>query len=72
MTRRSSVARRSAPEARFAAAGFRIREWTNYTDEVIAWLEQFGKPDTKLTTRLVFGDDGEGPVTVLDEFVHRP
>lgn len=43
--------------ARFAAAGFRIREWTNYTDEVIAWLKAFGKPDTELTTRLVFGDD---------------
>ncbi len=43
--------------ARYEEAGFRIREWMNYTEDVIAWLKQFGKPDTKLTTRLVFGDD---------------
>ncbi len=43
--------------AQFDAAGFRIREWINYTDEVIDWLKQMGKPDNKLTTQLVFGDD---------------
>lgn len=41
----------------FDAAGFRIREWTNYTDEVIAWLQQLGAPKNKLTNRLVFGED---------------
>jgi len=43
--------------AQFAAAGFQIRDWINYTDEVIAWLKQLGSPDNKLTTQLVFGDD---------------
>nr|MBC8242136.1 hypothetical protein [Alphaproteobacteria bacterium] len=43
--------------AQFDAADFRIREWTNYTDEVIAWLKQLGAPANKLTNRLVFGDD---------------
>ena len=43
--------------AQFEAAGFRIREWTNYTYEVIAWLNQLGAPANKLTARLIFGDD---------------
>ena len=43
--------------AQFAAAGFRIREWTNYTNEVVAWLKQLGAPANKLTNRLVFGED---------------
>lgn len=43
--------------AQFEAAGFSIREWTNYTDEVIAWLKQLGAPANKLTPRLIFGDD---------------
>lgn len=43
--------------AQFAAAGFRIREWTNYTAEAIAGLKALSSPATRLTNRLIFGDD---------------
>lgn len=43
--------------AQFDAAGLSIREWTNYSGEVITWLKQLGKPANRLTNRLVFGDD---------------
>lgn len=46
-----------AMRAQFEAAGFHIRDWINYTDEVIAWLRNLGAPDNKLTTQLVFGED---------------
>ena len=40
-----------------AMAGFRIREWTNYTEEAIAGLKAVGSPQNNLTPRLIFGDD---------------
>jgi ubiquinone/menaquinone biosynthesis C-methylase UbiE len=44
--------------ARFQAAGFRIREWTDYSETVIQSYERMlGSPPGKLTNRLVFGDD---------------
>lgn len=43
--------------AQFQKAGFHIREWTDYTDEVITWMKQLGAPSNKLTNQLVFGED---------------
>jgi hypothetical protein len=44
--------------ARFQAAGFRIREWTDYSQTVIQSYERMlGSPPGKLTNRLVFGED---------------
>ena len=44
--------------AQYQSAGLRIREWTNYSDVVIAQSEQsLGVPPNKLANRLVFGDD---------------
>jgi ubiquinone/menaquinone biosynthesis C-methylase UbiE len=44
--------------AQFQTAGFRVREWTNYSDTVIRNYEQMlGSPPSKLTNKLVFGDD---------------
>lgn len=42
----------------YDAAGFRIREWTNYTDTILERAEQAaGKPPNKLAIYLVFGED---------------
>jgi len=41
----------------FERAGFRIREWTNYSGEVLDWLKQLGAPSSKLTNQLIFGGD---------------
>jgi SAM-dependent methyltransferase len=44
--------------AQFQAAGFRIRDWINYSDTVIQNYERMlSAPPNKLTNRLVFGDD---------------
>lgn len=43
--------------AQFSEAGFEVKEFTNYTGEVIAWLKQLDAPANRLTNRLVFGDD---------------
>jgi SAM-dependent methyltransferase len=45
--------------AQFDAAGFRIREWTNYSDTIVERGKQTaGKPPpNKLAVSLVFGDD---------------
>ena len=42
----------------FQAAGLRIREWTNYSDTVIAQYEKtLDAPANKLAIHLVFGED---------------
>ena len=44
--------------AQFDAVGFLIREWTNYSDEIVARAKKVGgAPPNKLTNNLVFGDD---------------
>ena len=45
--------------AQFEAAGFRIQEWTNYSDTVVQSFEKMlsAAQSNKLTIRLVFGDD---------------
>jgi ubiquinone/menaquinone biosynthesis C-methylase UbiE len=43
--------------ARFEAAGFRIREWTNYSGTVIERYKQTLETPSKLSIGLVFGDD---------------
>lgn len=43
--------------AQFKAARLGIREWTDYTGEVISWFRQLAAPSNKLTNQLVFGDD---------------
>ena len=43
--------------AQFDAAGFHIREWTNYSDEAMAWQKQQSAPANKLTNKLVIGED---------------
>jgi SAM-dependent methyltransferase len=43
---------------RLQAAGFRIREWTDYSETVIQGYERMlASPPGKLTNRLVFGED---------------
>ena len=42
----------------FENAGFRIRDWINYTDTVVEQAKQMsGTPSRKLGTPLVFGED---------------
>ena len=44
--------------AQFDTAGFVIREWTDYTGEVVALAKRMeGAPANKLANHLVFGDD---------------
>ena len=44
--------------SQFDAAGFRVREWTNYTDTILERAAQTaGKPSSKLAMPLVFGED---------------
>jgi SAM-dependent methyltransferase len=44
--------------AQFRTAGFRVRDWTNYSDTVIKNYNQvLNTPPNKLTNKLVFGDD---------------
>ena len=44
--------------AQFDAAGFRIHEWTNYSDTIVERAKQMaGKPPNKLAVNLVFGED---------------
>lgn len=44
--------------AQFQAAGFRIRDWIDYSDTVVQSFERMlSKPTNKLTNRLVFGED---------------
>ncbi len=44
--------------AQFQTAGFRIRDWTNYTDFIIERSKQMHPPPSnKLTNRLVIGND---------------
>ena len=44
--------------AHFDEAGFRVREWTNYTETIIEWAKQMAsKPPNKLGLPLVFGED---------------
>jgi SAM-dependent methyltransferase len=44
--------------AQFDTAGFRILEWTNYSDTIVERAKQTeGKPPIKLANHLVFGDD---------------
>jgi SAM-dependent methyltransferase len=44
--------------AQFKTAGFRVREWTNYSNAVIERSKQaLGAPPGKLAIPLVFGDD---------------
>ena len=44
--------------AQFDAAGFRILEWTNYSDTIVERAKQMaGKPPSKLANDLVFGED---------------
>ena len=43
--------------AQFADAGFSILDWTNYTAQAIDRLGQAAAAPSKLTNRLVFGDD---------------
>lgn len=44
--------------AQFVAAGFRVKEWTNYTDTIVERAKQTaGNPPSKLSMPLVFGED---------------
>lgn len=44
--------------AQFDTAGFRIREWTNYSDTIVQRAKQMeGAPPNKLANYLVFGED---------------
>ena len=44
--------------ARFENAGFRVRDWINYSNTMIEWARQRSNtPSSKLSTPLVFGDD---------------
>ncbi len=44
--------------AQFDAAGFHVREWTNYTDEIVERTKTMeGAPPNKLAGPLVLGDD---------------
>ncbi len=46
--------------AQFRTAGFRVREWIDYSDTVIRNYERMLRsPPGKLTVRLVFGDDAQ-------------
>lgn len=58
--------------AQFDAAGFRIRDWTNYTGQAIDRLGQAATAPSKLANSLVFGEDtperaGNGRKNMMEE-----